>query len=77
MFILHSYPANPGDLLAGREEYGFNNLDFPFYRHGARFGGKCVSSAPLPGYPIDRLLVGQWLPDENRRLWQGEIPVGR
>lgn len=77
MFILHPYPVNPSDLPEGRQEHGFDNLDFQFHRHGARFGGKCVAAAPLPDYPIDRLRVGQWLPDENRQLWQGEIPVGR
>lgn len=77
MFILHPYPANPDDLPEWRQGQEFDNLDFQFDLRGARFDGKCVAAAPLPGYPIDRLRVGQWLPDENRQLWQGEIPVGR
>lgn len=77
MFILHPYPANPGDLPEGRRGQEFDNLDFQFDLRGARFDGKCVASVPLPDYPIDRLRVGQWLPEENRQLWQGEIPVGR
>ena len=76
-FILHPFPVNPGDLPEWRREHGFNNLDFQFDLWGARFDGKCVAVAPLPGYPIDRLRVGQWLPDEDRQLWQGEFPVGR
>ena len=77
MFVLHPYPANPGDLPEWRQGQEFDNLDFQFDLRGARFDGKCVASIPLPDYPIDRLRVGQWLPDENRQLWQGEIPVGR
>ena len=77
MFILHPFPVNPGDLPEWRQGQEFDNLDFQFDLRGARFDGKCVAAIPLPDYPIDRLRVGQWLPEKNRRLWQGEIPVGR
>ena len=77
MFILHAFPANPGDLPEWRQGEEFDNLDFQFSRLGARFDGKCVAVVPLPDYPLDRLRVGQWLPQENRQLWSAEFPARR
>ena len=74
-FILHPFPVHPADLPEWRQGAEFDNLDFGFARHGARFDGKCVAIAPLPDYPIDRLRVGQWLPQENRQLWSAEFPA--
>lgn len=77
MFIFHPYPANPADLPEWRQGEEFDNLDFQFSRQGARFDGKCVAVTPLPDYPLDRLRVGQWLPQENRQLWSAEFPARR
>ena len=75
IFIFHAFPANPGDLPEWRQGPGFDNLDFQFSRQGARFDGKCVAVVPLPDYPLTRLRVGQWLPQENRQLWSAEFPA--
>ena len=77
MFIFHAFPVNPGDLPERRQGPGFDNLDFQFGRLGARFDGKCVAVVPLPDYPLDRIRVGQWLPQENRQLWGAEFPARR
>ena len=75
MFIFHAFPANPGDLPEWRQGEEFDNLDFRFDGQGARFDGRCVAVAPLPDYPLERLRVGQWLPQENRQLWGAEFPA--
>ena len=77
MFIFHAFPANPGDLPEWRQGEEFDNLDFRFDGQGARFDGRCVAVAPLPDYPLDRLRVGQWLPEENRQPWGAEFPALR
>ena len=63
-FFLHAYPADPGALPAHRQLNGFHNLDFMMARHDAgliaRFGGRCVATARLPGHPVARLRTGQF-----------------
>lgn len=75
MFIFHAFPANLGDLPEWRQGEEFDNLDFRFDGQGARFDGRCVAVVPLPDYPLARLRVGQWLPQENRQLWGAEFPA--
>ena len=59
-FFLHIFPENEADLPEHRKQYGFNNLDFPFFRaRGARIQGSCVALRPLPDYPIARIATGQ------------------
>ena len=77
MFIFHAFPANPGDLPEWRQGQEFDNLDFRFDGQGARFDGRCVAVVPRPDYPLERLRVGQWLPQENRQLWSAEFPARR
>ncbi len=72
-FFLHMVPHDANDLPQHRQQYGFDNLDFAFYEHGVRFDGKCLTSVPLPDYPIARINTGQWIPDEGK-LWEGEFP---
>ena len=72
-FVLHVVPADPGDLPRERRPSGFDNLDFWFGEHGVRFGERCHVQAVLPDYAIERVRVGQWLPAEERNLWQQEF----
>ena len=53
-------------------EYGFQNIDFPFYRQGGRVDDKCWAEAPLPDYPIDRIRTGQRELD-GEAVWIVEI----
>ena len=73
VFFLHLYPANPGDLLEGRREYGFDNHDFWFWDWGVLEDGVCQASVPLPSYPIARLHTGQYILG-GERLWEVELP---
>ena len=71
-FVLHVTPADPADLPAYRQRYGFDNLGFYFNRNvrrGVRRGDQCIAISYLPAYPIRRIRVGQWIPAENRTLW--------
>ena len=75
-FVLHVVPADPGDLPSERRSSGFDNLDFWFGEHGVRFGERCHVQVVLPDYAIERVRVGQWLPAEERNLWQREFAFG-
>ena len=76
-FILHIVPADPADLPAHRKEYGFDNLDFYFNRHGVLLDGQCIAIAQLPAYAISYIRVGQWIAAENRHIWGAEFSGGR
>ena len=45
---LRAFPADPGDLPAGREGGEFEPRRFHLRDYGAYFDGKCVASLPLP-----------------------------
>ena len=74
-FFLHLFPANPNDLPDDRREYGFDNLDFYFQSRGVMWEGKCLATANLPGYEIARIRTGQYIPGEDKKLWQAEFPA--
>lgn len=75
-FFLHVIPRRRWALPAARRALGFDNYGFRFEEHGKRFADQClVLLPPLPDYRIQRLRIGQWLPAEERTLWQAEIPV--
>lgn len=74
-FFLHVYPQNLDDIPEDRREYGFDNLDFGFtdYRYETR--GICAAVREIPGYPIERVLTGQFVSGEGH-VWSGEIRFG-
>ena len=75
-FFLHIVPTNSNDLPDDRKQYGFDNHGFSFDRpHGMRFDGKCMVSVGLPGYRIERMVTGQYIPQERRGVWVGEIQL--
>ena len=73
-FFLHFFPVDGHDLPAHRRRYGFDNRDFPFAWRGGFFDGKCMTQAPLPGYPVARVRTGQFVRGEGQ-LWKLEIPL--
>ena len=74
-FFLHAFPVDPGTLPAHRQLNGFHNLDFNMARHDAgliaRFDGRCVATARLPGHPVARLRTGQF--DRHGNHWTIEL----
>ena len=70
-FFLHVTPLEAADLPADRREAGFANLDFAFGDRGLRYEGRCLASAPLPDYPVARLVTGQF--EGDTRLWESGI----
>ena len=73
-FFLHLFPAQAKDLPLHRRKNQFDNRDFDFGWRGAHFDGKCMTQAPLPGYPIARIRTGQFVRGEGQ-LWKAEIPL--
>ena len=76
-FFLHLHPEDGADLPAWRREYGFDNLDFAFLDHGLLVGDRCIIRRALPGYAIERIRAGQFIPPGGPRLWEVELAVGR
>ena len=74
LFILHLDPVDPEDLRPHRRQFGFENLDFRFGWRALDRGDPCVARAPLPDWPIRRIVTGQ---HPGRRdapwLWRGEF----
>ena len=75
-FFLHLIPVNPADLPPENREQGFDNRDFLLEQHGytGPVDGRCLVSAPLPDYPIDRIRTGQFVPGQGQ-LWAVEFPL--
>ena len=77
IFFLHLVPADAADLSEERKQYGFDNLDFNFDKHGGgvMFDGKCMVTAALPEYDIARIVTGQYVHVEGgfTHLWEAEI----
>ena len=75
MFFLHLIPADVADLPDHRRQYGFDNLDFDFDRHGERFEGKCLATVPLPAYGISEIRTGQYMPVVGgfNHVWEAEL----
>ena len=73
-FFLHIYPIDTNDLPDHRQQYGFDNFDFTFYKFGLRFNGKCLIHVNLPEYDIDHIVTGQFIYGQGK-LWRGEFSV--
>lgn len=71
-FFLHVFPANDDDLPSEHRWRGYDRRDFRFRERGARLGGRCLATAPLPDYPIARIRTGQVR--DGDRLWTAEFP---
>ena len=74
-FFLHIDPADPADLPAERQQYGFDNLDFVFDRQATRFDEKCLTTVNLPNYDIARIRTGQYDNANLLQLWSVEFTL--
>ena len=73
-FFLQVFPLNPDDLPEERMGYGYDNLDFAFFRKGSVFDGKCAAKVPLPGYEVAAIITGQRT-REGADLWREEFSL--
>ena len=73
------YPEEVSHLRLERRSWGFDLYDFRFDTHlvalGAALSDLCALAVPLPEYPIESILTGQYFPGEEW-LWQAEIGQG-
>ena len=70
-FFLHLIPADVNDLPKHRRHHGYDNLGFEW--RGATFNRKCITTVPLPDYPVTTIRTGQYVPGEGR-VWEAEFP---
>ena len=75
-FYLHIIPQDVMELPADSREAGFANRDFWFADRGVISGDKCLATASLPDYDIDRIRTGQHLPGQGN-LWQTDFRPGQ
>ena len=68
-FSLHLFPVYRGDLPPERRQFGFDNRDFDFERHGLAFAGSCFAAVELPDYPLAEIETGQG------EIWRVRFPV--
>ena len=75
-FLVSVYPENAADLSASHKAKGLSHdsLNFDFADRGAALGGKCIARLELPGYAIDRLHLGQWIPG-GETLWSETVAM--
>ena len=79
--FLHVVPVKLADLVADRQQYGFENLDFtipPLYSPMGRprLTQLCVMRRELPDYPIAAIRTGQYMAESGKRLWEREFRFG-
>ena len=75
-FFLRIFPKDAADLPEHRKRYGFDDLDFAFFKRGTRIRGSCVAIAYLPDYPIASIDTGQYLAgwhDEQGQRWSARL----
>ena len=72
-FFLHAAPVNNADLPRRRRPYAFDNLNFDFDEYGFEAAGLCIAVRGLPDYAVAEIETGQWLPREDRKIWEGEF----
>ncbi len=58
-------PVNNDDLPGHRKSSGYEDRDHYFLRHATFLDEGCLSSVPLPDYPIAGIRVGQYVRAEN------------
>ena len=74
-FFLHVTPADENDLAEGRDESGFDNLDFELMQRGGESDGVCFAAVDLPSYDITGIRTGQWVRGEGN-VWEASIEFG-
>ena len=71
--FLHIFPTDPAALPVRRQEFGFENRDFPIIEHSGFFDGKCILKRALPDYPIARIRTGQNAAALGGAEWRADI----
>ena len=74
-FLLSVFPKHVGDVPEDRRESGHEGHNFDFVRYGVRFDDKCMIRRPLPGYAVDAVEIGRWIPG-GREVWRAKVGVG-
>ena len=75
-FFLHIIPVDLDELSSNRRQYGFENLDFDFARHGMVFDGKCMAFVRSPAYAVAYVRTGQFTPGASP-IWSEEVQLHR
>ena len=71
-FFVHVFPTDEKDLPDGREESGFENLDFELMQKGGESDGACFAVVVLPEYDIANVRTGQFVRGEGE-VWEASI----
>jgi hypothetical protein len=73
-FYVHVIPISEADK--NRVPHGFVNLDFNIKSDGVFTGSLCGAVRKLPYIAINNIFIGQWLPAEEKELWEVNIDLG-
>ncbi len=73
-FFVRVAPIDLNDLSYHRRQYGFENLDFRFEKHGWRSGDMCLAARRLPTYDISHVTTGQYGPGADH-IWEGSFSL--
>ena len=78
VFLAYFFPVDPEDLPDEVRRDGFDGPaalgdSFRLWDHGARTGDRCVTTFPLPDWPVANVRTGQY--DESGWLWQMRFAV--
>ena len=65
LFFLDAAPQRSSVAPNEPEQPELNRIRFAFHENGAVFDGKCLTFAPLPGYPIAAVRTGQLTADDS------------
>ena len=74
-FLLSVFPKDVGDLPEERREAGHEGHNFDFVRYGVRFDDRCMIRRPLPGYAVESVEIGRWIPG-GREVWRATAGIG-
>ena len=77
-FYLHLTPWEVSDLPSGRQEHGFDSVNFELVHHGALFDGKCLATVELPDYNIATIKTGQFTSGGGKvwaKVWAVEFAL--
>ena len=71
-FFVHAVPVDPEVLPEPQRARGIAHLSFRADHNLFRVDDRCIATRMLPGYDIDYIRTGQYLPGRER-YWQGRI----
>ena len=74
-FFVHGVPVDPDVLPEPQRARGIAHLSFRAEHNLFRVDDRCIATRMLPGYDMDYIVTGQYLPGKER-YWQGRIDFG-